>query len=139
VNLLKSFGDILVECLEEKNINQKEFAKLLNVKEYTVSRYKTGKREPDLETVKKMSEVLQVPVQRLLGADKKDFANRENKKVEKELDKVMDDLMSSEGLMLNGEAVTPEALKLLRNAMKIGIEMAKEENKKYIPKKYRKE
>lgn len=64
---------------------------------------------------------------------------KQRKEVEKELDKVMEDLLATEGLMLNGEAATPEAMELLRSALRIGIEMAKKENRKYIPKKYRKE
>ena len=48
-------------------------------------------------------------------------------------------LMDAEGLMFDGEPASPEAIESILSAMKIGIAMAKEENKKYIPKKYRKD
>lgn len=40
--------------------------------------------------------------------------------------------------MLNGELATPEAIQSILDAMKVGMEIAKQRNKKYTPNKYKK-
>ena len=48
-------------------LTQLELSKLLNLAESTISLYESGKRFPDLETLKKLSEVLQAPLSILMG------------------------------------------------------------------------
>ena len=44
-----------------------------------------------------------------------------------------------EGLMLSGEPVSPDAIQSIVDALEFGMRQAKLINKKYTPKKYRKE
>ena len=46
--------------------------------------------------------------------------------------------MNSEGLMLSGNPISPEAVESLIKALSSGIRQAKITNKKFTPKKYRK-
>lgn len=64
---------------------------------------------------------------------------KDNKDVEKLLNKTIELIDNQEGLMLNGELLDDEDLLLLKQAIRNGLEYAKISNKKkYTPKKYRK-
>jgi HTH-type transcriptional regulator, competence development regulator len=58
--------------------------------------------------------------------------------IEKRLEKLRKDLASQSGLMLSGEAVSEEALEAIFESLASGVKYAKMINKKYTPKKYRK-
>lgn len=45
----------------------KELGKMVGVSESTMSNYETGKREPDFDTLRKFSEILEVSIDYLLG------------------------------------------------------------------------
>jgi transcriptional regulator with XRE-family HTH domain len=54
------------EILEQKGITQAWVAKQLRVTKYTISRYKTGYREPGYPTIKALANVLGVKEKDLL-------------------------------------------------------------------------
>ena len=54
---------------EKNGITQKAFANSCNIATSTYNQYETGKRQPDLETLKKLAEKLQVTVDYLLGGE----------------------------------------------------------------------
>lgn len=65
-----------------------------------------------------------------------------NARVQRDIAKTMEDLrerlMNEDGLMFDGEPLSPEALESILNAMQLGLQAAKQQNKeKYTPKKYR--
>ena len=53
-----------------KNLTRKDLANGLEVSESTISRYENGKREPNMDTLKKISEILEVPLNELLVPNK---------------------------------------------------------------------
>lgn len=61
------FGDRIQFLLEQQELSQKEFAGLLNIAPTTLSSYIHHRREPDYETLKKMSQLLNVSADFLLG------------------------------------------------------------------------
>ena len=61
-----SLGDKLKIVLRENNITQKELARKLNIAPTTLNGYISNKRQPDLETVKKISLCLGVTTDYLL-------------------------------------------------------------------------
>ena len=61
-----AFGEKLYELLEDRDISQKEFAKILNIAPTTLNGYIKEKRQPDFELVKKISSVLNVSVDFLI-------------------------------------------------------------------------
>lgn len=50
-----------------------------------------------------------------------------------------EELLQQEGLMFDGEPASRESIDSILSAMKIGMEMAKKNNKKYTPNKYKKD
>lgn len=63
-------GDRITYYLNVKGLSQKDFAKLCNIKEVTLSRYITGEREPKFTTVMTMAWFLGVSVDELVDMDK---------------------------------------------------------------------
>ena len=61
------FSERLRELRTEKGISQGEFARLLDVKQGTVSGWEIGRREPSLEMVRKIAIVLKCDSNYLLG------------------------------------------------------------------------
>lgn len=61
-----SFGDKLMQLLNEKEISQKEFAATLNIAPTTLNGYIKNKRQPDFELVKRIAFVLNVTTDYLL-------------------------------------------------------------------------
>ena len=64
-----SLGDRLKVVLHENNITQKELARKLNIAPTTLNGYISNKRQPDLETVKKIAETLGVTTDYLLECE----------------------------------------------------------------------
>ena len=52
-------------------LTQAELGKKLNLAESTISLYESGKRFPDLETLKNLSKALQMPISLLMGENVK--------------------------------------------------------------------
>lgn len=82
---------------QRENIQQKEFAKKIGVSNVVLSRYETGERKPDYETLEKIADYFNVSTDYLLGrTDNEDGelpvdemtdeeVNEEIKKITKEL------------------------------------------------------
>lgn len=59
----------LRDLRKQKNISMKELGTILGLAESTISLYETGKREPDIATLIKLSNYFNVSVDELLGCD----------------------------------------------------------------------
>lgn len=65
---------------------------------------------------------------------------RDNRDIARDMAAIEASLESGEGLMFNGEPLSPEAKESLLAAMRLGLEAAKLKNKeRFTPKKYRKD
>ena len=49
------FGDRLKQLRKEKKLSQEEFANIIGVSRYTITKYETGEREPDIKTIIKIA------------------------------------------------------------------------------------
>lgn len=68
------------------------------------------------------------------------LTRRDEREIEKILEKTRKQLENAEGLMFDGKPASPEAIQSILDSMRIGMEIAKQRNKeKYTPKKYRNE
>ncbi len=65
------------------------------------------------------------------------LSEKDERDIAKRMDELREDLSSGSGLLFNGEPMSDEAKESLLEAMEFGIRLAKKNNKKYIPKKYR--
>lgn len=66
---MAEFGEQLKKAREEKGITQQTLAEEVYVTRQTISRYENGERYPDIVTLKKISSVLGVSTDYLLGDD----------------------------------------------------------------------
>ena len=64
-------GKNIVKLRKDNNLTQDELAEKLFVTRQTVSNWETGKNYPDLETIVKISDEFNIPLDELLKEDKK--------------------------------------------------------------------
>lgn len=70
-----SFGDILRELLNDRDITQKQLAMSLNIAASTLGNYIQNSREPDFETLKRLADFFDVSVDYLLSHPSKKADN----------------------------------------------------------------
>ena len=61
-----SFNEQLNKLRKRKKISQVELANMINVKQYVISSWETGRSEPNINQIIKLSEILDVPIDYLL-------------------------------------------------------------------------
>lgn len=143
--------DIFMQLMEEKGVTAYRVAKDTGITQATLSRWKTGKVSPSIETLQVLAEYFGVTIDYLMGnahideqtPPKTQKAPTLNKKDERDIAKTLgqlkETLENEEGLMFDGNPMTDEAKESILAAMEAGLQMAKLKNKeKYTPKKYRK-
>ena len=88
----ESFNDNLKNARITKGLSQKEVAEAVGVAKSTYSLYESGSREPNVQTIKKLADTLNVSADELLGINEEPhniaahFDGDEY--TEKELDKI---------------------------------------------------
>lgn len=108
---------------------------------------KLGQSTPNAAKIKKIADYFDVTVDYLMTGKEDatqekapELTGRDERDIEKILNNTREQLLSQEGLMFDGDPVSPEAIDSILSAMQIGMEMAKKKNKeKYTPKKYKKD
>ena len=80
---MAEFGEQLRKAREEKGMTQQSLAEMVYVTRQTVSRWEGGERYPDLITVKKIAQVLEVDAGYLLSDDETQHIVDRNPVVEK--------------------------------------------------------
>ena len=121
----------------------KQLGEVIDLAESTISQYETGKRQPDNETLLRLSEFFGVTVGFLLGAEEKENSPtlnaRDERDIAKNLESLMAQLDSGDDLMFDGDPMSDEARESIRAAMKLGLEAAKLKNKeRFTPNKFKK-
>lgn len=132
------FCEKIKEARKNAGLKQEEFAKAIGVSLRTVSNYESGERFPKKrETYYKMAEVLNVDVNYLLTDDEEFLLNAEAKYGGKGARQAKALVAEVSGLFAGGE-LADEDLDEIMKGIQEAYWIAKEKNKKYIPKKYRK-
>lgn len=136
-----ALGERLKEARKNRKLTQMEAASKLGITNGALSGYERNYRDPDTEMVKKLANLYDVSIEWLLGNDQQVRNNSVNTKDEldiaKRMQQLREDLMNAEGLAFDGEPMSDEARESLLEAMEFGVRLAKKNNKKFIPKKYR--
>ena len=137
-----ALGERLKKARNDKNLTQIEAAKKLGVTNGALSGYERNYRDPDTNMLKQMAELYEVSLDYLLGNknnnnNEQNLSKKDERDVAKRMDELREDLSSASGLLFNGEPMSDEAKESLLEAMEFGIRLAKKNNKKFIPKKYR--
>lgn len=135
----KLFSKNLNYYLDINSKTQLELSKFMGVSAATVSNWCKGIKLPRMDKVDMICEYFNINRSDLIQ-DKKNkepiIRNQSEKDVEKILMQTQKQLTSQEGLMFEGEPASQESIDSILAAMKIGMELAREKNKKYTPKKY---
>lgn len=63
------FNEKLKAARKQKGLSQAALGKLLGVQAQTIGRWETGKSEPNLETINKLCEILNIPLYSLISKD----------------------------------------------------------------------
>ena len=67
------FNEKLKAARKQKGLSQAALGKLLGVQAQTIGRWETGKSEPNLETVNKLCEILDVPLRYFISEEHVDY------------------------------------------------------------------
>ncbi|GAB6117097.1 hypothetical protein JCM16816_06940 [Thermoanaerobacter brockii subsp. lactiethylicus] len=153
-------GELIKKYREENKMSLREFAKKAGLSHSYINNLESGidprsgkEVMPTIETLKKIAQAMDMELNDLLTqigyieTDREqsrqwqpELTEKDKKDIAKELEKMINDLEHSEGLaFFNGEPLDEETKEHIKNALKLGLEIAKVRNKqKYTPKKYRK-
>lgn len=140
-------ADRIKEAMELRDMRQADLVEKTGISKGALSSYISGRYVPKQNNVYLIAKALDVSEAWLMGADvpmqrieSPSLTRRDTRDIEKILEQTREQLTSQEGLMFDGDPVTPEAIDSILSAMQIGMEMAKKKNKeKYTPKKYKKD
>lgn len=154
----ETFGEYIARLRKGKGYSQRKLALVTGISNTTISRIeKDTTTNPDLATLKLLSTHLDVDEIYMLQAagysdqssnpsetntDGKDLSKRDLKQIEKDLEKMMDDIKSNpdDGFAaFDGETeMDEEDLELLEDAFRTALKVVKKLNKQtYTPKKYK--
>ena len=101
--------------------------------------------EPSVDTLKKISRAYNYDFDKLMVAagyiDKDRFTSNgeDDRDIAKRLQQIRNDMEHEDGLAFDGEPMSDEAMESFMEAMEYVVRQTKRINKKYIPKKYRKD
>jgi transcriptional regulator with XRE-family HTH domain len=145
--VLTVLGERIKKLRKQRKITQEELGKKVNVTKVSISGYENGNRTPDTETLQKIADYFGVTTDYLLGrTDEKerswnDLTEKDEKDIAKRMEELKKDLMEgadSDGLNYLGEPLSKEAIESLLDALEYAERQTTRVNKKYTPKKYRK-
>ncbi|MCX7903242.1 MAG: helix-turn-helix domain-containing protein [Caloramator sp.] len=147
------FSYLLIKARGERN--NAEFSRESGVSRAYISGYinKNIDKPPTPEIIRRLAEAAynDVTYEDLMEAagyiEKSESTNpdmpqltpKEEKDIAKRLEQLRKELEKQQGLMFNGEPASPEAIESILAALEFGMRQAKIINKKYTPKKYRKD
>ena len=72
---MKSIGETIASLRKQKGMTQNELAEKMNVTDKAVSKWERDLSCPDINTISKLADILDVSVEELLKAKKKDVSN----------------------------------------------------------------
>ena len=72
---MKSIGETIASLRKEKGMTQNELAEKMNVTDKAVSKWERDLSYPDINTMSKLADVLNVSVEEILKAKKQDYNN----------------------------------------------------------------
>jgi transcriptional regulator with XRE-family HTH domain len=133
------FGDKLKIARNAKKLKQADLAKLVGVSSRTIQNYETADMYPkNRDIYYKLAEVLEVDVNYLLS-EGEDFITEAQNKYDYRGRRDAVRLVEEISGLFAGGSIPEEDKDAIMRAIQDAYWDAKEENKKYIPKKYRNE
>lgn len=131
---MESIGYRISKARRHMNINQKELAIRANITEGSLSRYENDMREPKAAAITQIADALCVSTDYLLGiTDNMEVKTTLLDKSEVEFEEIVEAAgkeLTSKRVMFDGEPATQEAIDGMLQAMRMGMLLALEEQKK---------
>lgn len=136
-------GRRIKKLREERELSQLDLSKILNVSTSSLSQYESGNRVPSDDVKRNIADYFQVTMDYLVGRTDQPFASvtlteKNEKDIAKKMRDLREEIENSDGLMFDGEILSDETKDLLLTLLEKDEIAATLNNKKYIPKKYRK-
>lgn len=134
-----TFGDKVKNERNRLGLNQDELAKKIGVTRRVISSYENDSSRPrGTERYKKLAEALGVNINYLLSEDEAFIADVEDNYGHRGAKQAKELLAEVTGLFAGGE-MADEDMREMVDAIQEAYLIAKKNNKKYTPKKYRKD
>jgi transcriptional regulator with XRE-family HTH domain len=145
---MSTLGNRIRNLRESENIQQNEFAKKIGVSNVVLSRYESGERKPDYETLEKIADYFEVTTDYLLGrtdSKKSDWNSKlpeltakDEKDIAKKLENILSEMENDSAITFDGEPMDETTRELVRAQIESNLQFAKQmAKKKFTPKKYR--
>ena len=137
---METIGYRISKARRHMNINQKELATKANITEGSLSRYENDIREPKAAALTQLAEALNVSTDYLLGltddmeVQNNSLADKSNEEFE-EIYEATKEKFESGNIMFDGEPASKEAIDSMLQALRMGMLLALEEQKKKRNKK----
>jgi transcriptional regulator with XRE-family HTH domain len=136
-------GERIRQKRKEKRMTQAELGSAVNVSSQVISNWERGYSDPSHIDVAQLAEILDCSTEFLHGRKIESALPKNTGKDEKDIAKRMEeirmDLTRQDGLSFDGEPMSEEAIESLMEAMEHVVRQTQRINKKYIPKKHRKD
>lgn len=114
------FAQKLKKLRTENGYSQRSLAKELKITPSAIGNYESGIRQPDNDTLLKLSRFFGVSVDYLITSDEKN-------EICKYIDNLANEMLVHDSLMFNGKPLDKNAVEKVIEAMKIGMREALEE------------
>ena len=113
------------------NLTQEELAEKLGLQKSAIAKYENGRVENIKRSViAQMSNILECSPAYLMGWDNTPPPPAPEHSIEKIIDATKEQLLTQDGLTLEGRPACPESIDSVLTSMTIGVEMAKQKNRK---------
>lgn len=134
------FFDRLKQLCDNRNISIYKAATEVGLNRAAANKWKGGSI-PNGQTVSRLADFFGVTTDYLIGEEKEKapaLNERDRRDIAKNLEQMLSDLESNGDLMFDGDPMSDEARASIRQALQMGLEIAKVKNKeRFTPKKYR--
>ncbi|CAF1719418.1 helix-turn-helix domain-containing protein [Bacillus subtilis] len=138
-------GQRIKAIRKERKLTQVQLADKANLSRSYLADIERDRYNPSLSTLESVAGALGVQVSAIVGEENlikeepAEYNAKEEKDIAKRMEEIRRDLENSDGLSFSGEPMSPEAVESLMEAMEHIVRQTQRINKKYTPKKYRKD
>ena len=135
-----AFVQMIEAELKLRNISKEQFYRESGISSATMSQWRKRIYSPSSAAIKKIEEYfgIQLSIEQKNNAPA--LTDKDRRDIAKDLETMMAQLDAGGDMMFDGDPISDEARASIRNALQMGLEIAKVKNKeRFTPKKYRKD
>ncbi|QOY27987.1 putative transcriptional regulator [Bacillus phage rho14] len=143
--IIMTVGQRIKAIRKERKLTQVQLAEKANLSRSYLADIERDRYNPSLSTLEAVAGALGIQVSAIVGEEtlikeeQAEYNSKEEKDIAKRMEEIRKDLEKSDGLSFSGEPMSQEAVESLMEAMEHIVRQTQRINKKYTPKKYRKD